>query len=120
MGAASVGKGLLCLCQQPCPSLPVNLAMTLSLCISAGQQGWFVPSQVQVGDLDPYLGQAETQQTANRVCKDVGEGQECLESPETMSQGWAGIPGWRNQFMPFPGVGLCSQEEELADGVQQA
>jgi hypothetical protein len=29
MGTASVGKGLLCLCQQPCPSLPVNLAMAL-------------------------------------------------------------------------------------------
>lgn len=33
MGAASVGKGMLWLCQQPCPSLPVNLAMTLSLSV---------------------------------------------------------------------------------------
>lgn len=39
-----------------------------------------------------------------------------MESPEIMPQGWAGIPGWRNQFMPFPGVGLCSPEEELAEG----
>lgn len=29
-----------------------------------------------------------------------------MESPEPMPQGWAGIPGWTNQFVPLPGASL--------------
>lgn len=111
MGTASVGKGSLCLCQQPCPSLPVNLAVALSLCTPAGL---VCPLPSASGRPGSLVGPGRN--TANRVCKARGEGQECLESPETMPQGWAGISGWRSQFMPFPGVGLCSLKEELLMG----
>lgn len=53
MGAASVGKGLLCLCKQSCPSLPVNLAVAL---LSAPQRDGRVvlsPAKCEWGDLDP-------------------------------------------------------------------
>lgn len=60
MGAASVGKGLLCLCQQSCPSLPVNLAMALSL-YPSGTEGLVCP-QPSASRRPGFLGYAETQQ----------------------------------------------------------